>query len=189
MIRWRGRPNPDLAVPAVIRNVAGEPVVLLCHAPDYIDFMLRYAGGRAVDFVLSGHTHGGQVRLPLIGADAVADAGQEIHPGPLSVWEVAALRQSRPGHGWHSVPVRLPTGDYAAHAVTGVSPIIPNFGKVCLIRRHGSEAGNAVHHRRKQDGHRSTSAGPAVIPLCQQRVAEEAAHLQEGVPGSGLNLT
>ena len=32
-----GRPNPDLAIPAPIRNQPSEPVLLMCHAPDYAD--------------------------------------------------------------------------------------------------------------------------------------------------------
>ncbi len=39
------------------------PTVLLCHNPDFI-----YQAARSkIDLMLSGHTHGGQVRLPLIG--------------------------------------------------------------------------------------------------------------------------
>ncbi len=41
----------------------GSPRLLLAHEPD----ILRDAEGR-VDLILSGHTHGGQVRLPFIGA-------------------------------------------------------------------------------------------------------------------------
>lgn len=63
-----GHPNPELAIPASIRNLPSEPVVLMCHAPDYADQLLTTAVGGAVGLMLSGHTHGGQIRLPLVGA-------------------------------------------------------------------------------------------------------------------------
>jgi predicted MPP superfamily phosphohydrolase len=63
-----GNPNPDLAIPASIRNKPNEPVVLLCHAPDYADHLLTQPAGQAVALMLSGHSHGGQIRLPLLGA-------------------------------------------------------------------------------------------------------------------------
>jgi len=59
-----GRPDPDAAIPASIRNLTAEPVVLMCHSPDYVDDLRMHPAGRAVSLVLSGHTHGGQVRLP-----------------------------------------------------------------------------------------------------------------------------
>jgi uncharacterized protein len=43
---------------------AREAKILLCHNPVGI----RQAVSHGVDFVLSGHTHGGQVRLPLVGS-------------------------------------------------------------------------------------------------------------------------
>ncbi len=53
----------DLA--AGVRNVpAHEPKILLCHNP----MGIRMAAEHGIDLVLSGHTHGGQVRLPLVGA-------------------------------------------------------------------------------------------------------------------------
>ncbi|MGA9071495.1 MAG: metallophosphoesterase [Terracidiphilus sp.] len=62
-----GHPKPERAIPASIRNQPNEPVILLCHAPDYADQLLETAAGSAVGLMLSGHTHGGQIRLPLIG--------------------------------------------------------------------------------------------------------------------------
>ncbi|MFB3921688.1 MAG: metallophosphoesterase [Terriglobia bacterium] len=52
-------------LPAALRAVpAREPKILLCHNPVGI----RQAAEQGVDFVLSGHTHGGQVRLPVVGS-------------------------------------------------------------------------------------------------------------------------
>ena len=47
-----------------LRGVPGsKAVVLLCHEPDFADQVARFG----VDLQLSGHSHGGQVRLPLVG--------------------------------------------------------------------------------------------------------------------------
>jgi predicted MPP superfamily phosphohydrolase len=42
----------------------GTPVVALSHMPDVV----REASQRGIEAVLAGHTHGGQIRLPLLGA-------------------------------------------------------------------------------------------------------------------------
>jgi uncharacterized protein len=48
---------------ATLANVPkGEPTILMAHEPDYADFVARYP----VDLQLSGHSHGGQVRLPFL---------------------------------------------------------------------------------------------------------------------------
>ena len=69
-----GHPMPELAIPASIRNVPNEPVVLLCHGPDFADNLLREPCGQAVDFMLSGHSHGLPERaLPSFGCLHLCD--------------------------------------------------------------------------------------------------------------------
>jgi predicted MPP superfamily phosphohydrolase len=51
--------SPDL--PSTLQGIpAEEAVVLMAHEPDYADYVADYP----VDLQLSGHTHGGQVRIP-----------------------------------------------------------------------------------------------------------------------------
>jgi uncharacterized protein len=51
--------------PAALRSVPARDVkILLCHNP----LGIWQAARHGVDFVLSGHTHGGQVRLPVVGS-------------------------------------------------------------------------------------------------------------------------
>jgi uncharacterized protein len=76
-----GVPIPDLAIPESIRNVSGEPVVLMCHAPDYVDRLLVHPAGSAISLMLSGHTHGGQVRLPLVGEFTLPPLGRKYVQG------------------------------------------------------------------------------------------------------------
>lgn len=56
----RSHADLDAALKAVS---PAEAVVLLAHEPDFADHAARYP----VDLQLSGHSHGGQVRFPLIG--------------------------------------------------------------------------------------------------------------------------
>ena len=58
---WERRADLDSALRQVPST---EPTVLLAHEPDYAEVVRRYP----VDLQLSGHSHGGQVRLPFYGA-------------------------------------------------------------------------------------------------------------------------
>jgi len=59
---WSGK--PDLA--AALRHApASAPVILLLHEPDLAD---RVSSDPRISLQLAGHSHGGQIRLPKIGA-------------------------------------------------------------------------------------------------------------------------
>jgi predicted MPP superfamily phosphohydrolase len=75
------QPDPELAIPASIRNRSGEPVILMCHAPDYADKLLTTKAGQAVDLMLSGHTHGGQVCAPFFGPLTLPPLGERYIEG------------------------------------------------------------------------------------------------------------
>ncbi len=100
-----GLPIPELAIPESIRNVQREPIVLLCHAPDYVDDLLWTPAGRALSLVLSGHTHGGQIRIPLIGAKVLPPLGRKYVEGWFRFGNLQ-LYVNR-GLGTVGVPVRF----------------------------------------------------------------------------------
>jgi uncharacterized protein len=100
-----GDPDPEAAIPASIRDVPHEPIILMCHAPDYADDLLAHPAGKAVDLMLSGHTHGGQVRLPLVGALELPDMGKKYVEGWFQLGRMQ-LYVNR-GIGTVGVPFRL----------------------------------------------------------------------------------
>jgi len=76
--------------------------ILLAHTPDVI----RAAARRGVDLMLSGHTHGGQVRFPLLGATVVPSRyGQRYAAGQFQV-EGTTLYVNR-GLGTVRFPLRF----------------------------------------------------------------------------------
>lgn len=100
-----GSPNPDLTIPGPIRNLPGEPIILLCHAPDYASHLSAMPAGQAVSLMLSGHTHGGQIRLPLIGP-LVLPIGGKLYPEGAYCLGRMQLYVNR-GLGTVGVPFRL----------------------------------------------------------------------------------
>lgn len=58
---WHGRPDPERTLRGIAANT---PVLALVHEPDYFDTLRTR---RDILLQLSGHTHGGQCRVPFIG--------------------------------------------------------------------------------------------------------------------------
>jgi predicted MPP superfamily phosphohydrolase len=61
--------------------------ILLAHEPDFADVSAR--SGR-FDLQISGHSHGGQVRLPFMGAPILPPLGREY---PMGLYEVGGMLQ------------------------------------------------------------------------------------------------
>lgn len=82
------------------RVAAGEPSVLLAHEPDYADYVARYP----VDLQLSGHTHGGQVRLPFIHPLFLPELAKKYVWGQYQINGLTLY--TNPGLGTVRLPVR-----------------------------------------------------------------------------------
>ena len=72
-----GNPDLDLAVP----EQPDAPVLLMCHEPDFMDSIMRHARSPHIDLVLSGHSHGGQIRMPFAGAIQLPPMGRKYSMG------------------------------------------------------------------------------------------------------------
>ena len=80
---------------------ANESVILLAHEPDYADYVARYP----VDLQLSGHSHGGQVRVPFVGPLWLPDLGKRYVWG---LYKIGGLTlYTNPGLGTVGAPVRM----------------------------------------------------------------------------------
>jgi hypothetical protein len=80
---------------------AGEAVVLLAHEPDFADEAAQYP----IDLQLSGHSHGGQIRIPFLPPLYLPELAKKYvwgtyHVGPLMLHTSAGL-------GTVGVPMRL----------------------------------------------------------------------------------
>lgn len=95
---WSGSPDLDATLEAAM---PGDSVILLCHEPDLAD---RYALDGRVSLQLSGHSHGGQIRLPGLGALILPYLGRKYDIGLYKVDEM--LLYTNRGLGVISEPVR-----------------------------------------------------------------------------------
>jgi uncharacterized protein len=95
---WSGNPDMDLALHGVPSE---ELVVLLVHEPDFADQAARYP----VDLQLSGHSHGGQIWLPGIGAPWLPRFARKY---PRGLYRVGRLTlYTNIGLGTIRLPIRL----------------------------------------------------------------------------------
>jgi len=93
-----GRPKIE---PALAQVARGEPVILLMHEPDFADQAARYA----VDLQLSGHSHGGQIWIPGVGAPWLPPHARRYPRGRYQVGPLPLYTNF--GLGTIRVPVRL----------------------------------------------------------------------------------
>jgi len=92
--------EPDLD--ATLRQIPkSEPNILLVHEPDYADSASRYP----VDLQLSGHSHGGQIRFPLIGPPYLPPLATKYPRGLRRIRDL--MLYTNVGIGTIRVPVRF----------------------------------------------------------------------------------
>lgn len=78
-----------------------EATVLLAHEPDYAD----YVASHPVDLQLSGHSHGGQIRIPLLPPLYLPVLGRKYIWGKYQIRDLTLY--TNPGLGTIAIPVRL----------------------------------------------------------------------------------
>jgi predicted MPP superfamily phosphohydrolase len=89
-------------IPGTLSGISkGEVVVTLVHEPDLADAVAKYP----VDLQLSGHSHGGQVRIPFIGAPILPPMAEKY---PLGFYRIGNLQlYTNPGVGVVGLPIRF----------------------------------------------------------------------------------
>jgi uncharacterized protein len=93
-----GKPKLDLALKGIPPD---EPVVLLAHEPDFAD----YAATHLVDLQLSGHSHGGQIRVPFLPPPFLPPLARKYPWGQRQIGRLTLYTNI--GIGTVNVPMRL----------------------------------------------------------------------------------
>ncbi len=96
---WTGQPNITTALAELPEDT---PVILLAHEPDLAD---ELATDNCIILQLSGHSHGGQLHLPLLGTPFAPPLGRKY------VWGLHRIREmwlyTNRGVGMVIVPLRV----------------------------------------------------------------------------------
>lgn len=79
----------------------GDKSILLCHSPDIVEQAIEMP----IDLILVGHTHGGQVRLPIFGAPVLPVHNPQYEAGLFAVGQ--SLMYVNRGLGVVYPPVRF----------------------------------------------------------------------------------
>ena len=96
-----GTINLSTAVP----DSPDAPVLLMAHEPDYADHVANHPKGSLVDLIFSGHSHGGQIRIPGLRPLALPPYGRRYPEGHYRVGS-SQLYVNR-GVGTVGLPLRL----------------------------------------------------------------------------------
>lgn len=93
-----GHPDLDRAIHGIPPQ---EPVILLAHEPDYADEAAKHS----IDLQLSGHSHGGQVRVPGLTSFILPPLGRKY---PMGQYQIGPLTlYTNIGLGTVRLPVRF----------------------------------------------------------------------------------
>ena len=95
------RPDLNLTIP----KTPDGPVILMAHEPDYADIVVKHPRFPLIDLMLSGHSHGGQIRLPFMGPLVLPPMGKKYPEGHYQFHQMQ-LYVNR-GIGTVGLPFRL----------------------------------------------------------------------------------
>jgi uncharacterized protein len=105
LTRGRGRERDPARLARVVNGIpVADHRIVISHAPDFIDAL-----DVPIDMALAGHTHGGQVVLPLLGPPKTAIRLPRKYAGGLNDYEGTPIHVSR-GVGMErgfEIPVRF----------------------------------------------------------------------------------
>lgn len=94
---WKyGTPDPAKAL-----SDAAPYVICLMHHPDYADVTAQYS----IPVQFSGHSHGGQVKLPVLYHYMLPRGGRKYHTGEYQVGDTRLIISN--GVGLHTLPFRF----------------------------------------------------------------------------------